>query len=524
MKHFAFALLLGISTLVAEPGADIARVFAQAAEGKPLSYVAMGGSITEGGQGWIGEWLKVTFPNSEVTVENAAIGGTGSDLGVFRLARDVIAHDPDLVVIEFSVNDTPLSDEEAIRSMETLVVRLKSLPKPPAILVLYTAMQGGVNLARHQAVARHYGLFDVNLQAAVDEKLKKDNLPWSTFFPDAVHPNPTGHDFYRQVLIEKLTPLARNAKFLAALDKPLPTPLSKIPLLLDATMIPFADFATEGWTIADPKVPEENRFSKILVSDKPGAHFSIPIRAGTIGIFFRANRALGPFLFSLDGQVPRQIATNNSSAHFYRIYHRDLPAAEHTIHIASPQPWREGGDSIPTRLGYLLVADHFHADVPRAAQGPHDAARLGQLRFAIPLGEWEWTGITPLTDDAKSATSLSEDLPQEAASLTWKPFPAPTSAWTDLLAIDPSQTPGMANFRLTFDSDADRATLLRFSADYFARIWLNGKPLDIITGQQGIPPNPLFLPVQLHKGSNTLLISLVSGSRGFGFTLGLEAP
>ena len=33
------------------------------------------------------------------------MGGTGSDLGVFRLQHDVLRQRPDLVFIEFAVND-----------------------------------------------------------------------------------------------------------------------------------------------------------------------------------------------------------------------------------------------------------------------------------------------------------------------------------------------------------------------------------------------------------------------------------
>lgn len=36
------------------PGQDVADVFACAKSGEPLTYVALGGSITQGGKGWIG--------------------------------------------------------------------------------------------------------------------------------------------------------------------------------------------------------------------------------------------------------------------------------------------------------------------------------------------------------------------------------------------------------------------------------------------------------------------------------------
>jgi broad specificity polyphosphatase/5'/3'-nucleotidase SurE len=44
------------------------------------------------------------------------MSATGSSLGVFRIERDIIAHQPDLVAIEFCVNDSGFTDEQAVRS------------------------------------------------------------------------------------------------------------------------------------------------------------------------------------------------------------------------------------------------------------------------------------------------------------------------------------------------------------------------------------------------------------------------
>ena len=52
---------------------------------------------------------------------NAAIGGTGSDLGVFRLGHDVLQHEPDLVFVEFAVNDGGAPPERIWQAMEGIV-------------------------------------------------------------------------------------------------------------------------------------------------------------------------------------------------------------------------------------------------------------------------------------------------------------------------------------------------------------------------------------------------------------------
>lgn len=114
----------------------------RAERGALLRYVAIGGSITEaGGPGWVGDRLREQFPDSLVSVVNSGMSGTGSSLGVFRVERDVLAHQPDLMVIEFCVNDGGLPDAQAIRNMETIVVRLKSLPHPPAVVVVEAAAE-----------------------------------------------------------------------------------------------------------------------------------------------------------------------------------------------------------------------------------------------------------------------------------------------------------------------------------------------------------------------------------------------
>lgn len=52
------------------------------------------------------DWFTRTYPEAEFRFENAAIGGTGSMLGVYRLEHELLdKSDPDLVFVEFAVND-----------------------------------------------------------------------------------------------------------------------------------------------------------------------------------------------------------------------------------------------------------------------------------------------------------------------------------------------------------------------------------------------------------------------------------
>jgi lysophospholipase L1-like esterase len=72
-----------------------------------VTVAYLGGSITamNGWRNKTTDWLRTTYPGATFKEIHAAIGGTGSDLGVFRLGRDVLAHKPDLLFVEFATND-----------------------------------------------------------------------------------------------------------------------------------------------------------------------------------------------------------------------------------------------------------------------------------------------------------------------------------------------------------------------------------------------------------------------------------
>ncbi|MEX0670490.1 MAG: SGNH/GDSL hydrolase family protein [Pirellulales bacterium] len=50
-------------------------------------------------------WFREQFSGGNVRVVNAGIGATNSHYGAARVQTDVLARDPDLVIVEFAVND-----------------------------------------------------------------------------------------------------------------------------------------------------------------------------------------------------------------------------------------------------------------------------------------------------------------------------------------------------------------------------------------------------------------------------------
>lgn len=338
-------------------GSDVARIFAKAKDGAPLRFVAFGGSITQSGEGWIGPWLKGKFPSSHVTIINSGMSATGSELGIFRIDRDVISHQPDLVAIETCVNDGKLSDEATIRYLESLIVRLKQLPHPPAIFLIEAAAKDGSKLSRHRQVAQHYGLLEVDLQVAVEAELQRSGLEWTSLFKDNVHPADEGNRFYARTIEQALAPFL-DAK-LPASSSELPAPLSTQPLLLDGRMVPLFGLSNvPGWKrAASPAFWIDAFFNGTLASSDPGASLALPFRGTWVGLLYPMNRSYGSFDVRVDDAEPRRVAPNTRGGYSFEIVGHDLPPGEHLLRVTLPpsDPSTPGLNG-EVRLGYLLLA------------------------------------------------------------------------------------------------------------------------------------------------------------------------
>jgi len=186
-----------------DPGntARLQHVLAKARVGEPVVVSVIGGSITAGAKATrsarrygniIAEWWREQFPESEIKFVNAGIGATGSNIGAHRAQKDLIAHHPDFVVVEYAANDP--NTEAAAESMEGLVRQILKQPNSPAVVLLFTMHQGGGNAQEwHSKVGRHYGLPMVSYRDALWPEIQAGRMKWEDVEADVVHPNDRGH-------------------------------------------------------------------------------------------------------------------------------------------------------------------------------------------------------------------------------------------------------------------------------------------------------------------------------------------
>lgn len=148
-----------------------------------LTVGYIGGSITNGtGVADVADcwrekttaWLQETYPDAAITAINAAIGATGSYYGKNRIDFHLLDQKPDLVFIEFVVNDwiEGSTFKESAENMETMVRKcLNSNPNMDIVFVYTTTVSLGGNnntwINAFNAVAQHYGIETIGVGAAM---------------------------------------------------------------------------------------------------------------------------------------------------------------------------------------------------------------------------------------------------------------------------------------------------------------------------------------------------------------------
>ena len=193
-----------------------------------VAIAYFGGSITAA-NGWRPKtlkWFQKTWPGAKVSEIHAAIGGTGSDLGAFRCENDVLKGKPDLVFVEFAVNDGGAPPERIVKTIEGIVRQIWRANAETDICFVYTIHQGMLkdyeagNYSRSatamERVAEHYGIPTICMALRIAELKKAGKLVFHgergtkppegkfIFTHDSCHPTDAGHAVFTEVIADAI--------------------------------------------------------------------------------------------------------------------------------------------------------------------------------------------------------------------------------------------------------------------------------------------------------------------------------
>lgn len=190
----------------------IKSVIEKADRGEDITVAFLGGSITQGFNATIHEncyanktylWFKNRFPNINVRYVNAGIGATGSIIGVHRVEEQVLSKNPDIVFVDFSVNDKDNKYNKI--SYESLIRRILSHESKPAIVEVFMSTDSLENVQEQQIeIGKKYNISMVSFRDTIRNEINNGRLKWEDVASDEVHPNDKGHEIISELLINLL--------------------------------------------------------------------------------------------------------------------------------------------------------------------------------------------------------------------------------------------------------------------------------------------------------------------------------
>lgn len=394
LKGLALALSLMLPA-AGHADARLQAVMQRVDAGEAITLATLGGSITTGyaaqpprEKGWAALLARALGPH--VKLVNAGVSGTDSAAGVQRLQAQVLRAAPDLVIVEFGVNDQWLDPAVRASSYEALLRRLLTAKKPPAVVVLGLTQQG--NQARDAVdlqlqLAAHYGLTALDFGRWMQARVDAGTDRWAALYDEPVHPNATGHQRIAQALLETLRAAMPGQAI--ALPQPLHGRAHEFTrLLMGDALKPYQQ---RGFTRGGEAHPEWAGQAPGWTSRADDAEAHVLVWGREIAVFHAESEHYrnleawvddGPVV-TLRGQVPER---RGYLGWHYTVVGRELEPGAHLLHVrVKRDEW--AGSGRPASLLAVMSAGIFPPElhpgdfVREAAAGPLITADDPRLRW-----------------------------------------------------------------------------------------------------------------------------------------------
>lgn len=328
----AFASVVSVSLNAAT--ASFAEFDARARAGERLNVVYFGASLTfsanatdpsvTGFRGLMSEYLERRYPNAHFSFHDAAIGGTTSKLGLFRMKRDVLAKNPDLVFLDFVCNDGGDNVNADNSCAYEQILRTLIGEGVPVEQVLFTFKRWvGANAPYEKTVPRHrlyrelasyYGTPCADAAKLISAKLAAKETTLEEIWPiDGGHPGDYGYSLFfeaakaafEQAVSEKSVCKVPSDPLYGSVDG-----VSRIPLFM------FVEQQPPGWS-SDHSfrlsmwydgLPSRWLGDKVTRIDAQAESVGISVRGNVFAFFGEADgKTALPLEVTIDGGKPKKV-------------------------------------------------------------------------------------------------------------------------------------------------------------------------------------------------------------------------
>ena len=260
--------------------------------------------------------LAATYPRARFRFWDAAIGGTGSQLAAFRLERDLLSKKPDLVFLDFTINDNPYVAPTLSRlsSYESLVRRLVQAEIPVVQVILPAKVDVLPNPPErpldkdHKAIAAAYGLPVADAVTLAKERVAAGKTTPDQLWDlpeDGTHPGDAGYALYAEAAWEAFQ-RAISEKSLCRL--PVKMIHAETYMTVNRFILASLPNLPEGWAHGKPHrnaVAFDFVCSKwmddLVIAGAGAAPLLVRVQAGDIMIFGEMTKKSGGFQVRING-------------------------------------------------------------------------------------------------------------------------------------------------------------------------------------------------------------------------------
>ena len=345
---------------------------------KKLTIGYFGGSITEGAgasdpsKPWralMTAWFRKQYPDCEITEIQAAIGGTGTELGVFRCERDLTSKKPDLVFMEFSINDSGLKVTDILANSEAIIRKIYAANPYCEIVYVHTTSRdysgrlehGSIfsSRAAHAVVMEHYHIPQLDIGEILRTRVLTEFKDWSAVLKDSVHPNDTGYSIYGETLISFVKGQLQGEPEESLIPAILPEPIStenRETARLENACEAISDAA--GWTKTAQSLC--GRYDNYIEATVPGSGFEYRFTGRCIGLYVMMAADSGDLYYRIDGGSEQMYRTwdgfcKRFNRAFGKILAKGLADGEHTLFVRVGAEKAEESLGTAVRIGAFMV-------------------------------------------------------------------------------------------------------------------------------------------------------------------------
>ena len=338
-------------------------------DAKSLKVAFIGGSITQG-KGYstplVEAWNKAR--TGEVSEINAGAGGTGSNYGALRLNEEVLAKKPDVVFVEFTLNDLAINGDIKA-NVESIIRQAHDMQHQPVVMFIHVPdrrMSGESYLIQsrvddYDEVLATYGLKALNVHNYFADKVAAGELAWTDILPadvSNVHPTAEGGQKIADYIWGELSG-ANKGDYLKNIvwrgDAQFGATAYASPNTVDSSF----GIYDGNWTVSEPSGAVEegyntpisqNVFNTFYSTDKKGARMEFSFSGKLIAVTSLIGDGGGKAMYTITNADGTEI--NGEMSNYYQgspwykrfmLIRNDLPDGAHTITIETAESGKTFG-------------------------------------------------------------------------------------------------------------------------------------------------------------------------------------